>query len=68
MKSQSLKILCQLIIKKILIITCKEREKVLSNKKYETIEQKHRKMFEAIANLFLITDMVKLVNPNARKE
>ena len=55
------------MIKNILILTCNKRVIVLSNNKYETIEQKHRKIFVPIANLFLITDMVKLVKPNARK-
>ena len=40
MKTQSLKNLCQFIIKKILIITWKRRAIVLSNKKYEIIEHK----------------------------
>ena len=67
MKIQSLNIRCQFMIKNILIITCNERAIVLSINKYETIEQKHRKIFVPIANLFLITEMVKLVKPNARK-
>ena len=65
--SQFLNIRCQFIIKNILIITWKKRDIVLSINKYETIEQKHRKIFVPIVNLSLITDIVKLVKPNARK-
>ena len=42
-KSQSLKTLCQLIIRRMLIITWKRRAIVLSNKKYEIIEHKEYK-------------------------
>ena len=68
MKSQSLKILCQLIIRKILIKTWKKRATVLSNKKYEMIAQKEMQILVATRNLFLITDIDKHVRPKDRKE
>ena len=68
MKSQSLKVLCQFIIKKMLIITWKIKAIVLSNKKYENIEQKHSNRFTAIVKLFFITDIDKVVNPKASRE
>ena len=55
------------MIKNILIITCNESAIVLSTNKYETIAQKHRKIFVPIANLLFTTNNVKLVNPKARK-
>ena len=55
------------MIKNILIITCNESAIVLSTNKYETIEQKHKKIFIPIANLLFTTNNVKLVNPKARK-
>ena len=68
MKSQSLKILCQFIIKKILIITWKKRAIDLSNKKYETIEQKEIQRLIFWINLFFITDIDKNVRPKDKKE
>ena len=68
MKSQSLKILCQFIIRKILIITWKKRAICLSNKEYEIIEQKEIQMLVIRKNLFLITDIDKNVRPKDRKE
>ena len=68
MKSQSLKILCQFIIKKILIKTWKKRAIVLSNKKYEIIEKKEMQMIVFCKNLFFITDIDKHVSPRDRKE
>ena len=67
MKSQSLKILCQFIIKKILIITWKKRAIVLSNKKYEITEQKEMQRLVVWINLFFITDIDKNVKPKDRK-
>ena len=68
MKSQSLKILCQFIIRKILMITWKKRAIDLSNKKYEIIEQKEIQRLIFWINLFLITDIEKNVRPKDRKE
>ena len=68
MKSQSLKILCQFIIRKILIITWKKRAICLSNKKYEIIEQKEKQMLVIRKNLFFITDIDKNVRPKDRNE
>ena len=68
MKSQSLKILCQFIIRKILIITWKKRAIFLSNKEYEIIEQKEIKMLIIIKNLLFITDIDKNVRPKHRNE
>ena len=68
MNSQSLKNLCQFIIKKILIITWKRRAIVLSNKKYEIIEHKEMKKLVDLINLFFITDIDKHVRPKDRKE
>ena len=68
MNSQSLKILCQLVIRKILIIIWKKRAIGLLNKKYEIIE--HREMQKLVfwINLFFITDIDKQVRPKDRKE
>ena len=68
MKSQSLKFLCQFIIRKILIITWKNRAIDLSNKKYETIEQKEIQRLIFWINLFFITDIDKNVRPKDKKE
>ena len=68
MKSQSLKILCQFIIKSILIITWNKREKFLSNKKYEIIAKNERIRFVPRLNLFFITEIDKHVRPKDRKE
>ena len=68
MKSQSLKILCQFIIKKILIKTWKKREIGLSNKKYEIIEHKEMEILVIWINLFFTTDIDKHVRPRDRKE
>ena len=68
MKSQSLKILCQFIIRKVLIITWKKRAIVLSNKKYETIEKNEMQMLIVRINLFFITDIDKHVRPRDKKE
>ena len=68
MKSQSWKILCQFIIRKILIITWKKRAICLSNKKYEIIEQKEIQMLVIRKNLFFITDIDKNVRPKDRNE
>ena len=67
-KSQSLKILCQFIIRKILIIIWKRRAILLSNKKYEIIEHKEIQKLVAWINLFFITDIDKHVRPKDRKE
>ena len=68
MKSQSLKILCQFIIRKILIITWKKRAIGLLNKKYEIIEQKEMQILVIWINLFFTTDIDKNVRPRDRKE
>ena len=68
MKSQSLKTLCQFIIRRILIITWKRREIVLSKEKYEIIEHKEIQILAFWINLFLITDIDKHVRPKDRKE
>ena len=68
MNSQSLKILCQLVIRKILIITWKRRAMVLSNKKYENIEHKAMQKLVVWINLFFTTDVDKHVRPKDRKE
>ena len=67
-KSQSLKTLCQFIIKKILIITWKRRAIFLSNKKYEIIEHKEMQKLVDLITLFFITDIDKHVRPKDRKE
>ena len=41
---------------------------VLSNKKYEIIEQKDMKRLVFLINLFFITDIDKQVRPKDRKE
>ena len=68
MKSQSLKILCQFIIRKILIITWKRIAIVLSNKKYEIIEHNEMPKLIVWINLFFKTDIDKHVRPKDRKE
>ena len=68
MKSQSLKILCQFIIKKILIKTWKKRAIGLLNKKYEIIEHKEMEILVIWINLFFTTDIDKHVRPKDRKE
>ena len=68
MKSQSLKTLCQFIIRKILIMTWKRRAIVLSNKKYEIIEHKEMQKLVFWINLFFTTDIDKHVRPKDRKE
>jgi len=68
MKSQSLKILCQFIIRRILIIIWKKRAIVLSNKKYEIIEQKLIQRLNIRKNLFFTTEIDKNVRPNDKKE
>ena len=67
-KSQSLKTLCQFIIRKILIIIWKRRVIVLSNKIYEIIEHKEMQKLVVWINLFFITDIDKNVKPKDRKE
>ena len=68
MNSQSLKILCQFIIKKMLIKTWKKRAIDLSNKKYEIIEQKGMKRLIFLINWFFTTDIDKHVRPKDRNE
>ena len=68
MKSQSLKILCQFIIKKILIKTWKKRAIGLLNKKYEIIEHKEMEILVIWINLSFTTDIDKHVRPRDRKE
>ena len=68
MKSQSLKILCQFIIRKILNITWKKRATGLPNTRYEIIEQKEMQILEICINLFFKTDIDKHVRPKERKE
>ncbi len=68
MRSQSLNILCQFIIRKILKITWKKSAIVLSNNKYEIIEQKEIQILDICINLFFITDIDKQVRPKDRKE
>ena len=68
MRSQSLNILCQFIIRKILKITWKKRAIVLSNNKYEIIELKEIQILDICINLFFITDIDKQVRPKDRKE
>ena len=68
MKSQSLKILCQFIIRRILIITWKTSAIVLSIKRYEIIEHKEMQKLVVWINLFFITDIDKHVRPKDRKE
>ena len=68
MKSQSLKILCQFIIRRILTITWKRRAIDLSNKKYEIIEHKEMQKLVVWINLFFITDIDKHVSPKDKKE
>ena len=68
MKSQSLNILCQFIIRKMLIKAWKNKAIVLSNKKYEIIEQKEMQKLVVWKNLFFMTDIDKHVRPKDRKE
>ena len=68
MKSQSLKTLCQLIIRRILIITWKRRAIVLPNKRYVIIEHKEMQKLIFWINFFFITDIDKHVRPKDRKE
>ena len=68
MKSQSLKILCQLIIRKILIKTWKKRAIGLTNNKYEIIEHKEMEIFVIWIDLFFTTDIDRHVRPSDRKE
>ena len=68
MNSQSLKILCQLVIRKILIMIWKIRAIALLNKKYEIIEQKEMQIPLIWKNLFLTTDIDKHVSPKDRNE
>ena len=68
MKSQSLNVLCQFIIKKILVIIWKKRAIDLLNNKYEIIEQKEIQILVFWINLFFITDIDKHVRPKDRKE
>ena len=68
MKNQSLKTLCQFIIRSILIITWKRRAIVLSNRKYEIIELKEMQKLVFWINLFFITDIDKHVRPRESKE
>ena len=68
MKNQSLKNLCQFIIRKKLMIPWKIRVIVLSNKKYEIIEHKEMKKLVVWINLFFTTDIDKHVRPKDRKE
>ena len=55
-------------MRNILIITWKKRAIVLSNKKYEIIEQKEMQKLVFWKNLFFITDTDKHVKPKDRKE
>ena len=50
------------------MIVWKKRAIVLSNKKYEIIEQKQIKRLAVWINLFFITDIDKNVSPKDRKE
>ena len=68
MKSQSLKIICQFIIRNILIRTWKKRAIGLPNKKYEIIEHKEMQILVIRINLFFTTDIDKHVRPKDRKE
>ncbi len=68
MKSQSLNILCQLIIRNMLTMAWKKRAIVLSNIKYEIIEQKEMQRLVVWIILFFITDIDKHVSPKVRKE
>ena len=68
MNSQSLKILCQLIIRKILMMIWKKRAIGLLNKKYEIIEKKEMQILLIWINLFFTTDIDKHVSPKDRKE
>ena len=68
MNTQSLKNLCQLIIRKILIIAWNKRDTDLPKIKYEIIENIERKIWITIKRLFLITDIEKNVKPKDRKE
>ena len=68
MKSQSLKILCQFIIRKILIKTWNKRAIGLPNKKYEIIEHKEKQILVIWIDLFFTTDIDRHVRPNDRKE
>ena len=52
----------------ILIITWKRRAIVLSNKKYEIIENKEMQKLVFWINEFFITDIDKHVRPKDRKE
>ena len=68
MKSQSLKNLCQFIIRKILIIAWKKRAIVLSNKKYEIIEQIVMQRLDVLTIVFFVIDIDKNVSPKDRNE
>ena len=68
MNSQSLKILCQLVIRKILMMIWKKRAIGLLNKKYEIIEQKEMQILLIWKNLFFTTDIDKNVRPKDRNE
>ena len=68
MNSQSLKILCQLVIRKILIMIWKKRAIGLLNKKYEIIEQKEMQILLIWKNLFFTTDIDKHVRPKDKNE
>ncbi len=68
MKSQSLKIICQFIIRNILIRTWKKRAIGLPNKKYEIIEHKEMQILVIRIDLFFTTDIDKHVRPKDRKE
>ena len=68
MRNQSLNILCQFIIRKILKITWKKREIDLSNKKYESTEQKEMQRLVIWINLFFMIDIDKHVRPKDKKE
>ncbi len=68
MKSQSLKVICQFIIRKILIRTWKKRAIGLPNKKYEIIEHIEMQILVIRINLFFTTDIDKHVRPKDRKE
>ena len=68
MNSQSLKILCQLVIRKILMMIWKKRAIGLLNKKYEIIEQEEMQILLIWKNLFFTTDIDKNVRPKDRNE
>lgn len=68
MKTQSLKNLCQLIIRRILIIIWNNRDTVLSINRQDNIEQEDRKKLITRVILFLITDIDKHFRPKDKKE